>query len=128
MDKKSIILFVLLFATVAVFVALTYYRVMVRRDYIVSVEVDCDPAVEQCFVAVCDPAEDETCSENPDEQTYYYKIINKNVRNIIPCDWPAEECPALACAPGEAECEEIFCDESAAAAGEVCSDPTSYRE
>lgn len=124
MDKKSVILFYLLFAVVVAVIALTYYRVVVRHDYVVSMELDCDPELESCFVYVCDPLEDEECSENPDEQIYYYKIINKNARNIVPCGLPAEECPAVSCAPGEPECEEILCDEFAEAAGDVCSKPT----
>ena len=127
MDKKSVILFYLLLATVVAAIAFTYYRVAVRHDYIVAVEIDCDPIAESCFVYECDPAEDETCSDDPDERIYYYKIINKNARNIPVCQSDDGDCPALFCAAGEADCEVIFCDADTVGEGEACSDMAGYQ-
>jgi len=132
MDKKSKIFFLVFSLLIAVSVAVTFWRIMIKRDYIISAEQDCDPTKETCFVRTCDPAEDEECSKDPKERTSYYKIIKKNAKNIPPCDPRAngkEKCPTeLSCEEGEAECEYVFCNEENVPENEECNDPEKYRE
>lgn len=128
MDTKSKILSVVFSLLVIGSVGIAYYRYMVVHDYIVEVEVDCDPTFEACFIYVCDP-EGEECSGDPEEDTWYYKVFRRNVANIPVCDPSEESCEAYICAEGERDCEEIFCDESTLVefdAGDACSDPEEY--
>lgn len=95
-------------------VVVSFLRFVVFRDYLIETQVDCDPSVESCFVWECDPLSEEdgeACSGNPDEDTWYYKVIRKNAMNIPVCDPNIEECEPLSCAPGEPECEYSLCEE-----------------
>jgi len=128
MDKKSKIFFLVFFALILGSVAVTYYRIMIKRDYIISAQQECDPVTEACFVSACDPESDEECAATPEEErTTYYKIIKKNAKNIPPCDPHANECPEqLSCEPGEEECEYTLCDEENVPDTEECNDPAVY--
>lgn len=126
MDKKSKIFFLVFFLLIAGSVAATYYRYIVARDYIIEAEADCDPYTEACFTYVCDPEAGEECTGDPAEDTSYYKLIQRNAKNIPLCDPDEEGCEALVCPPGEAECEITFCDPATAEEGMVCTDPTAY--
>jgi hypothetical protein len=109
----------------------TFYRYMIKKDYIVQAQVDCDPYGEACFVWNCDPVseiEGEVCTGDPEADTWYYKIINKNASKIQICDANDEECDALVCAQDEPDCEFVFCnpenkDENYS---EICIDPAEY--
>lgn len=82
---------------------------MVLHDYLVQAEVDCDPSLESCFVWECDTEEDE-CTGNPDEDTWYYKIAYRNAKNIPACNTEDETCEPFVCPEeGEAECSEVLC-------------------
>lgn len=124
MDKQSKIFFLVFFLLIAGSVAVTYYRYVVARDYLIQAEMECDPYTEACFVYVCDP-EAEECTGDPVEDTSYYKLITRNAKNIPLCD-PAEEgCEALTCPAGEAECEIMYCDPEEEEEG-TCIDPLIY--
>jgi len=128
MDKKSKIFFLVFFLLIVGSVAVTYWRIMVKRDYIISAQQECDPATEPCFVSSCDPESDEECAATPEEErTTYYKTILKNAKNIPPCDPYKNECPTeLTCQEGEPECSIEYCDESNVPEGEECNDPEQY--
>lgn len=137
MDKKSKIFFLVFLLLIIGSVALTYWRIMVKRDYIISAQTSCDPALESCFVYECDPEdpEDPECATLPEEERIsYYKLIDKNAKNIPLCDAEAEsdsaeagKCPKeLTCEEGEEECETILCDDSNVPEGESCNDPEQY--
>jgi len=138
MDKKSSpktdqslagkIFFLVFFLLIAGSVAVTYWRIMVKRDYIISAQMACDPVTETCFVSSCDPESDEECANTPEEErTTYYKTINKNAKNIPPCDPYKNECPEeLSCESGEEDCEIILCDAENVPEGEECNDPVAY--
>ncbi|MFZ2187898.1 MAG: hypothetical protein WAV46_04735 [Candidatus Moraniibacteriota bacterium] len=128
MDKKSKIFFAVFFLLIAGSVAATYYKIMIQRDYIIQAEVDCDPYTETCFVYVCNPEAGEECTGDPAEDTSYYKLIQRNAKNIPSCDPSAEGCDALICPLGEAECALTLCDATTAKDGEVCNDPAAYAE
>ena len=126
MDKKSKILIIVFILLILGSVAATYYRIFVKRDYIISAQMDCDPLSENCYVWKCDPAVDgeETCTGDPEEDIWYYKILNRKALNIPLCDPNDEECEALTCPEGEAECEMTNCNPET----EECMTPERYLE
>jgi len=113
MDKKSKILILVFLLLIVASVAVTYYRIFIKRDYIISAEMDCDPLEENCYLWICDPAVDGEgyCTGDPEEDTWYYKILNRKAYNIPMCDPSDEECEALMCPEGEADCEILNCEE-----------------
>ncbi|MBM3255886.1 MAG: hypothetical protein FJZ04_00220 [Candidatus Moranbacteria bacterium] len=124
------IFFIVFGLLIAGSVAVTYWRIMVKRDYIISAQQECDPALEACFVYECDPEdpEDPECAALPEEERVnYYKIIRKNAKNIPPCDAQNNECPeVLICEEGEEECEFEYCTEENVPEGESCNNPEEY--
>ena len=127
MDKKSKIFFLVFFLLIVGSIGVTYYRYVVVRDYMIQAEAPCDPYTEQCFVYTCDPVAEE-CSGDPAEDTSYYKMITRNAKNIPLCDPNDEDCDALTCPEGEADCILTLCDSTTAAEGEVCNDPALYTQ
>lgn len=125
MDKKSKILIGAFIFLIFTSVALTYYRVMIKRDYIIEGQVDCDPTGETCFTYVCDP-EIEECTGDPEEDTWYYKVVRKNAGRVPLCDPNDEGCEALACAENEPECETVLCTEETKGEDGECSNPETY--
>lgn len=129
LDKKSKILFVIIGLLIVGSVAVTFWRYMVKRDYIVQAQTDCDPETETCFVWECDPestVEGEACIGDEESDIWYYKIVHRNAKNIPLCDPNDEECTALVCDPGEKDCSEELCSESNVPEGETCNDPVQY--
>lgn len=126
MNKLSRVLF---FATLVMIVgssAMAYFRFFVVHDYIVEAQVDCDPYTEVCFVHVCDPSAGEECTGDITEDTFYYKRIDRNVKNMSLCDPNDDTCTDMVCPPDEAECSYTDCDVTLIENGEVCSDPVVY--
>lgn len=125
MNKKSKIFFTVFGLLISFSVAVSYYQFMIKRDYIIEAEADCDPYTEACFVYVCDP-ETEECTGDIKEDTSYYKLINRNAKNIPLCNPGEEGCDAVVCPSGEKGCSFTLCDETVAEDGVTCSDPLVY--
>lgn len=128
MDKKSKIFLWIFFLLIVGSIGLTYYRIVIQKNYIVEAQADCDPTTEECFVYVCDPSSEE-CTGDPEEDTSYYKLIKKNAGNIATCDPNDESCQPLVCEEGEKDCEEILCSEEIRTEEEItdeCNDPVQY--
>ncbi len=126
MDKKSKILLGVFFLLIAMSIGATYYRIVVRRDYLIENQVDCDPTLEKCFVYHCDPAT-ESCTGNEAEDTSYYKIAKRKANKIPDCDPDKDEnCQPFVCGEKEKDCGETFCDEMSKQEGEECNDPVQY--
>lgn len=128
LDRKSKILFIILAFLIAGSVVASYYRYMIKRDYIVQAQIECDPETEKCFVWECDPTslEEEKCTGNPDNDTWYYKIFRRNAQSIPDCDPADENCPAYVCGEGEADCSEELCTPENVPEEETCNDPEQY--
>lgn len=128
MDKKSKIFFIIFGLLIAGSVAVTYWKIMVKRDYVITAQTDCDPYTENCFVHVCDPDPDVDgeCTGDPAEDTWFTKNISRMAYNIPDCDPADETCTALTCPEGEANCSFEFCDESNVPEGDTCNDPEQY--
>lgn len=89
MDTKTKIFWSATVLLILISVGLTFNRYIIKKDYIVQAQIDCDPYSENCFVWNCDPAsqeDGESCTGDPEEDTWYYKIINKNASKIQICD------------------------------------------
>jgi hypothetical protein len=130
-DRKSKIFWLVFSLLILGSVAAAYWRIVIRQDYVVEAQTDCDPRAEACFVWECDPnstVEGEACIGDPEEDIWFYKINKRNASRIPLCDPDADEtCDPWTCDPGEEECEEIFCDAESAAEQEVsCNDPVKY--
>jgi len=129
-DRRSKILFAVLAIAIVGLAAASFVRFIVLRDYIIETQVDCDPSLEACFMWECDPESEEDgemCTGNPEEDTWYYKIIRKNAMNIPICNSAADECEPITCIKGELECEYILCEENNEG-GVLCSDPADFNE
>lgn len=133
MDKKSKIFFIIFGMLVVVMVGATYWRIMIKKDYVVEAQIDCDPYIQNCFIWECDPnsnVEGEACTGDAEKDIWYYNIVKRNAGRIPLCD-PAtdENCTALVCGENEPECEQIFCnDENKGEQGVECNDPVKYTE
>jgi hypothetical protein len=120
MDKKSKILMWIFVGALIISVGVTYYRYVVKRDYIIFAHAPCDPKTESCFYAPCEGID---CPAEADIE--YYKKINKKAFNIELCDSENPECKPLVCQPNEKDCEITNCTEDNVEEGEACSVATS---
>ena len=110
MDKKSKILVAAFALLIVLSIGYTFYKIIIKRDYLVSMETDCNPETEQCFIYECDPEVDgESCPEDLEERISYYKIIKKNAGKVPDCDPEAGDCDPVKCEEGEPDCEETLC-------------------
>lgn len=130
MDKKNKIFFIVFFLLIIGSVGATYYRTMIKKDYVIAVQLDCDPYVEKCFIWECDPAstvEGEACTGEAENDIWYYQIFERKAYNIPSCDPDDENCEALVCPEGEKDCSVTFCnEENKIEQGVECNDPVQY--
>ena len=108
-------------------VGVTFYKIVIQKNYQITAETSCDPQAEKCFIRTCDPANDDTCPTNKEEQTTYYKLVSKRASNVAVCGATVEKtgCDTeLSCTQGELNCSYTFCTESNVPDGETCSSPT----
>jgi len=125
MDKKSKIFFVVFFMLIASSIGFAYYRIMLRHDYNIESQVDCDPTTEKCFVYHCDLTVEE-CTGDEVKDTSYYKIVKRNAGKIPLCDPKDESCQPFVCGENEKDCEEILCDLQTKQESDQCNDPVQY--
>ena len=131
MDRKSKIFFAVMGLLILASVGATYWRIMVKKDYLIEAQTDCDPYVDACFVWECDPESDvegEACTGDPETDTWYFQVIRRNAGNVPLCDPNDEECDALVCGENEPECEYEFCTEENMEEqyAVACNDPEQY--
>jgi len=131
MDKKSKIFFIAIAVLLIGSVSATYWRVVVKKDYLIEAQTDCDPYTDKCFVWECDleSVEDgEACTGDADEDIWYFQVIQRKASQIPLCDPNDEECEALVCGEDEPECGYIFCTDDALEDqyANYCSDPVEY--
>jgi hypothetical protein len=81
------------------------YRFMILNDYLVTYEIDCDPASTSCFVG----CENEECSEE-----YYYQLVTREASKIESlCGVDITNCEsANYCQTNEPHCVVEQCDAS----------------
>ncbi|MEF3691654.1 MAG: hypothetical protein V3574_01190 [Candidatus Moraniibacteriota bacterium] len=132
MDRKTKIFWLIVMALIFLSIGAAFYRYVIKKDYIIEAEVDCDPFFEPCFVWNCDPLseeEGEMCTGEEEEDIWYYKIINKNAGRISACAEDDEDCEPLFCGENEPDCEFVFCNEEnrEEKGAQRCNDPMIYR-
>ncbi len=129
MDKKSKFFFVVFGLIILGSIGASYYRYMVKRDYAIESQADCDPTVERCFVHVCDPdpnVDGDSCTGNLDEDTWYTKNINRIAYNIPNCSQEDKNCTPSVCGIGELGCSYTLCNEGNVPEGDTCNSPQIY--
>ena len=126
-DKKNRIFYIVMFSLIILSVAVTFVKIVILKDYQIVSQVSCDPKIEKCFMSVCDPASDDTCSSasSTAERTTYYKNISKKAETIYLCEQTTEKIGCneeLACIEGEKDCTYSYCNPSTLAEGEQCAE------
>lgn len=117
MDRKSKVLLIVLGLLIIWSVWATYDRVIIKRDYLISLQLPCDTVIESCFVS---EFEDE---ETGQMITDYYKIIEKPAYALPACQPADAEClSAVTCAPEEPNCQIIYCDPAEASEDAPCAE------
>ena len=133
MDRKTKIFWLIVIALIFLSIGATFYRYVIKKDYIIEAKVDCDPYREPCFVWNCDPLseeeEGERCTGDEEDDIWYYKIIKKNAGRISFCAEGDEECEPFFCGENEPDCEFVFCNEENREefGAQLCNDPMIYR-
>jgi len=104
-------------------VGVTFWRIVIQKDYQIEAEVSCDPALESCF-----HYEGVTCNEGDtecvSEESYDYKMISKKAANIYACEKTEEKIDCgeeLSCLEGELNCSYTLCDPTTLSDGESCA-------
>lgn len=98
------------------FISASYYRFIVKNDYLVSYEAPCDENLNSCFIGCTD----ETCSE-----TYTYLLVERKANELNKiCGNDVSECPlAKSCIKAnDNSCRLTYCDETV---DTECSTPRS---
>jgi len=131
MDKKSKLLIAVVVILIMISILITFWRIMIQRDYIIENQIDCDPYAEKCFIWECDPAstvEGEACTGDPEMDIWYYAVAQRKAANIPFCNPEEDEnCAPFECLEGEKDCSVNFCDETTKEEqGVECSDPVQY--
>ena len=109
--KKEIIPAVVIVLLIFGSVGVTYYKIMIAKNYIIEVNVDCDPAENNCFVWECDASSAE-CSGVPEKDNTYFKVLQRKAFNVPDCDPANETCGALECDDNEKDCGFVYCSET----------------
>jgi hypothetical protein len=126
LEKSFLFLFLLL---VIGSVLGTYYRTMIKKDYPVIVQTECDPYTEKCFVHICDPSPEVdggVCTGDSFKDTWFTKNITRKASNIPLCDPNDNNCLALICQENESDCEYELCNENNVPNGDSCNDTEEY--
>ena len=103
-------------------IGVTFWKIVIQKDYQIIAEVSCDPATESCFRYEPEPcaADDSACVP---EEAYDYKMISKKAATIYTCEQTEEKAGCseeLACLDNETDCTYTFCDQQELEEGEAC--------
>lgn len=81
----------------------SYYRFMIKQDYLVAYEGTCDPAIETCFIG----CEDDECTAE-----YYYSQMVKYAPDLYEeCGEDINDCEsANVCLSSDRDCSVTYCD------------------
>lgn len=122
MTKESQKFFLILALSIIGTFSYGYYRFIYTEDYPVTVYAPCDPLTQSCFVAVCDPNEEE-CSGDVATDTSYYVSTRRPAYAVPDCDPNDDACQEkLPCLPEDSLCVNTYCDATVLGEGERCSD------
>ncbi len=127
MERKSKLLLWIFFFIICAMVLILFFKTVVFRDYLLRVQVTCNPAQEICFTHVCDPSFEE-CSGQIDQDTVYYKFIEKKAIQMPNCIQGETGCFEPSCSDDEYGCVETLCTDVTVqmVPGDTCSDSEAY--
>lgn len=111
MDNRTKIVFAIFLLSILLLTFFVYKKYFLDKDYSVYAEVPCDPVTEVCFVYHCD-TEVEECTGVIEEDTSYYKKIERSAESFPLCDPNEEGCVVSVCAENDSKCTVTFCDPS----------------
>jgi len=100
--KKKIFILVLILLIVGS-VLVTYFKMVVYKNYQITAEVSCEPGVGECFTRETDEGDIE-----------YYKVISKKASTIDICQNTEEKIGCgeeLQCVENEEECFYEYCSD-----------------
>lgn len=117
MDKKTKLILIVSLVLFVFVIITTYYKIFVKHDYLVDIEVPCDSSLEYCFVGECDSLSDDTCIDN----SYNYKTIEKKAYSAMIC--ADEDWDCLICKENENNCKIIGCDPEI---GDICTESVLF--
>ena len=93
----------------------SYYRFMIKNDYIVGYEGVCDPATNKCFIG----CEDDACTK----ESYYSKVEKYAPDLYRECGKDITDCEAASkCLPNDRKCSVTYCNTEVG--GDICKMPT----
>lgn len=109
------IFFYILALFIIVISVVSYYRLIIKNDYLVGYEGVCDPAINKCFIG----CEDDTCTEE-----YYYSKVVKYAPDLFrECGKDITDCEtASVCLSNDRKCSVTYCNE---VDGDICKAPTT---
>lgn len=112
--KDNFFLYTLL-PLLVIFIGVSFFRFIIKNDYLVTYEIDCDPSINSCFVG----HDDET------NEQYYYSQITKYAPEIYEeCGSDITDCEnANICLPNEPQCFIEYCEEDKFGIN-ICSSPS----
>jgi len=120
------IFYVILILLIAASVGITFWKIVIQKDYQIVAEVSCDPTTEACY-----RYEPEPCTEGDlecvPEEAYDYKMISKKAAEIYACEQTEEKLGCneeLSCVENEADCSYTLCDPEKLEDWEACSETT----
>ncbi len=97
---------------VILLVIISYYRFMIKHDYVVSYNGECDPVTEKCFIN----CEDDTCSKIDN----YSKMQKYEPDLYRECGADITDCKAASeCFSADHNCSVTYCDKNTE--GDNCS-------
>lgn len=106
-ERKNKIFWAVFILLIFFVVANTYVRIFLQKDYMLLMEVPCDPDLESCFVHtpadLCEDSVDQNCLQNTESE--YYKIIHKKAATVPNyCEQNSESlCAELLCSDSDPE-------------------------
>ena len=113
--RKHFFFYILIIAIFAN-VGFSYYRFMVKHDYVVGYHGSCDSATGKCFMS-CD---DDACTK-PEYYTemkkYEPDLYKECGEDITSCD------AASVCLPADRKCSTTYCDSSTSNNDNTCQAP-----
>lgn len=103
MKIKSTILYTLFFALLVLTAGASFFRFVIKKDYLVSFETECDPLTQNCFIGCDDDCNNEYYFSITEGGAYeLYKNCGKDVSS---CEY-AQTCNH----DTNANCSTSYCD------------------
>ena len=112
--REHIFFFILVLAIITVS-ALSYYRFMVKHDYVVGYQGVCDPAIGGCFKS----CEDDACTK----VDYYSNMLKYEPDLYMECGKDITDCDAAStCLVNDHKCSVTYCNPEVS--DNTCESPT----